>query len=300
MIELGRQPIMVVCQATRGALERACAAGAALSGRDWRVLGAVVHQLTTYQRVADTISGSQLAEVAGIDRRHVVRSLARLEAAGVIDRERSRGGTPSVIAFRMKQWPASATVVAPANSGQHRPQSDAAEQWPAPATEHMFDRGQHRPQSTVAKAGHTPYKDQELGDTDVSPSADEIDRSTPPPATVERPRDPLWDALTVALDFEPATRSERGRWNAALLQLREAGATAEQIGRRARLYRRLHPRWELTATALAGHWGELATSSSGAPRHQAVDQDERPAATREQTSQALAKIRQQLKPPRPA
>lgn len=43
-----------------------------------------------------------------------------------------------------------------------------------------------------------------------------------------RPRDELWDALTEHFG-EPRTTSERGRRNKAVKELREAGATSEEI-----------------------------------------------------------------------
>lgn len=44
----------------------------------------------------------------------------------------------------------------------------------------------------------------------------------------ERPRDEVWDALEV--EFGPVrTKSERGRRNLAVKELREAGATPEEI-----------------------------------------------------------------------
>jgi hypothetical protein len=75
-----------------------------------------------------------------------------------------------------------------------------------------------------------------------------------PPAV--RERDPLWDALAAELG-EPATQSERGRRNRALVELREVGATPEEIRRRCSLYRSRWPGVELTATALAANWSQL-------------------------------------------
>lgn len=44
----------------------------------------------------------------------------------------------------------------------------------------------------------------------------------------ERPRDLLWDSLTEFFG-EPRTQSERGRRNRAVRELREAGATPEEV-----------------------------------------------------------------------
>lgn len=45
----------------------------------------------------------------------------------------------------------------------------------------------------------------------------------------ERPKDEIWDALTEAFG-EVRTSQERGRRNRAVRDLREAGATPEEIG----------------------------------------------------------------------
>lgn len=45
---------------------------------------------------------------------------------------------------------------------------------------------------------------------------------------IERPRDLLWDTLTEHFG-EPRTKSERGRRNHAVRELRDAGATPEEV-----------------------------------------------------------------------
>jgi hypothetical protein len=72
-------------------------------------------------------------------------------------------------------------------------------------------------------------------------------------------RDALFDALAVSCGIEPAelTRSARGAINKALKDLREVGATPEEISLRAERYRRRWPKMTLSATALAKHWAEL-------------------------------------------
>ena len=50
----------------------------------------------------------------------------------------------------------------------------------------------------------------------------------PPAPKKERPRDPIFDALTEAFG-EVRTKDERGRRNNAVRQLREADATPEEI-----------------------------------------------------------------------
>lgn len=69
-------------------------------------------------------------------------------------------------------------------------------------------------------------------------------------------RDELWDALVAELG-EPATASERGRRNKALKELRAIDATADEVRRRCRAYRRLYPTATLTPQALTGNWSSL-------------------------------------------
>lgn len=84
-------------------------------------------------------------------------------------------------------------------------------------------------------------------------------KSTGKPAQTRKP-DELWDALVDQLGLEAGgiTKSRRGRLNAALAQLREVGATPAELIRRSKEYRRVHPEWEFTETALATHWASLA------------------------------------------
>lgn len=76
---------------------------------------------------------------------------------------------------------------------------------------------------------------------------------------MNRTRDLLWEALVKAChaDDEEMTKSERGRYNKALKELREAGATPEEVGKRARFWRQTYPGASLTPTALATHWSAL-------------------------------------------
>ena len=70
-----------------------------------------------------------------------------------------------------------------------------------------------------------------------------------------RPRDPIWEGLVTVLGTEPGTKAERGRWNGVVKELREAGATEDDIAARAREYRRRWPDVALTPNALCANWG---------------------------------------------
>jgi len=79
-----------------------------------------------------------------------------------------------------------------------------------------------------------------------------------------RPRDLLWEAVLDVCGVDPAalTSAFRGGANRAVKELRDAGATPEQVRDRAAEYRRRFDTAALTPTALAKHWPTLA-----APAH---------------------------------
>ena len=77
-----------------------------------------------------------------------------------------------------------------------------------------------------------------------------------------REENPLWDSLMLACYGELTpnlTKSERGRCNAALKELREVNATPEDITLRAKRYPKIMPPGcALTASALAANWARCA------------------------------------------
>jgi hypothetical protein len=64
------------------------------------------------------------------------------------------------------------------------------------------------------------------------------------------------------------TKSMRGSINAALRDLREVGATAPEVGVRARRYRRRWPNVSLTPTALAKQWATLTADTEPTSREE--------------------------------
>lgn len=75
-------------------------------------------------------------------------------------------------------------------------------------------------------------------------------------------RDLVWEALTLACGV-PATRSERGRWNRAAKDLRDAGFTGPDVLRLAVAYRRRWPTIDMTPTGLAANVTVLRSSRPG-------------------------------------
>jgi hypothetical protein len=96
-------------------------------------------------------------------------------------------------------------------------------------------------------------------------------------ASQRKPVDHLFEALCTACEIAPGqlTRSGRGSLNRAVKELREAGATAEQIAARATAYRKAYPNAACTPMALAKHWASLAPEAK--PKRESVWQTyERP------------------------
>lgn len=76
---------------------------------------------------------------------------------------------------------------------------------------------------------------------------------------MNRPRDLTWEALLEVCGAGPGmTKSERGRYNKAVKELKEVGATPDQIRQRAQRYRNKWPNLTVTPTALTAHWSSLS------------------------------------------
>jgi DNA-binding transcriptional ArsR family regulator len=100
----------------------------------------------------------------------------------------------------------------------------------------------------------------------ASPPAEASFRSEPPEnrqvepvAAAPRQRDELWDAMLTACRINPDTipRTARGAINRAVKELREIGATPQDVEAKAAAYRKTWPEMSLTPTALAKHWAQL-------------------------------------------
>lgn len=83
----------------------------------------------------------------------------------------------------------------------------------------------------------------------------------------ERPRDFLWEALVevCAANADEMTKNERGKFNAALKQLRDVGATPDEIRRRAWQWKQEYPNIQITPTALCNRWSSLRPKNRYAP-----------------------------------
>lgn len=94
----------------------------------------------------------------------------------------------------------------------------------------------------------------------------------PPPAPKKaKKRNPLFDALATACGLKPdeVTKSGASVIGKALAEIREVypgpDLKPEEIHARAHEYRRQHPQWELTPSALAKYWAGLGKSTGRNP-----------------------------------
>lgn len=77
-----------------------------------------------------------------------------------------------------------------------------------------------------------------------------------------KPRDLIWDAVTEAFGLSKAeiTRSLASQLGKVVKDLKDVNATPEEIFKRYRNYKVLHPDWELTPFALVKHWAAITDS----------------------------------------
>jgi hypothetical protein len=85
----------------------------------------------------------------------------------------------------------------------------------------------------------------------------------------QRPRDELFDAMTEACGIiqSEMTRTLHGQASKAVVELRKAGATPDEVARRADVYRSLYPDNTLTPAALCKHWAMVREVRAPAARH---------------------------------
>jgi len=76
-----------------------------------------------------------------------------------------------------------------------------------------------------------------------------------------RPKDRLFEAIAKAcnINLTNLTRSSRGQLNRAAKELREVGATEQDVQAKAKAYRTQYPNATLTPTALTKHWSSFTT-----------------------------------------
>jgi DNA-binding transcriptional ArsR family regulator len=82
-------------------------------------------------------------------------------------------------------------------------------------------------------------------------------------APAARPRDPIFDAVCLVTGTDPSTLTRSGGSNVGRVvkELKEVGATADEIKVRARRYIAKYPGASLTGPALTKHWADLGSAA---------------------------------------
>lgn len=203
------------------------------------------------ERGASAHPGAQrLAHDSALSERSVRDHLAKLVEAGWLRLEH-RGGRVG----ERRHANAYAAVIPAARSGVtgDNPGTSCTREPPAP----------------VNVTAPTPADDDTDPCSTFTPSLQELSKNSPtkPKRASARVRDPLWDAFAAEVGYEPKTTRERGAWNGALKELREAGATGEQVHQACAAARdRWQGRVTLTLPALAKHWSSLLNGTTAKPQ----------------------------------
>jgi len=161
-----REPYRVVGEATRGTIERALASDLTLT--EAKVLLGVVHYLTSWSRLSDTISNRQLREITGMDERRVRRALKDLDSAGVIFVD--PGGTETGGQRRAATIRIQTTTTPQSDPGSHRPgvQADpGSDDRTDPGSDDQSDPGSHRPPSEKCLSEKDPEEAEEAEEAPV-------------------------------------------------------------------------------------------------------------------------------------
>ena len=110
------------------------------------------------------------------------------------------------------------------------------------------------------KPASGPMKEDEEEEDEGTPTGPAEETSAGASTAAAKPRarkrDPLWDALDETIGTV-TTRSERGRRNRALAELREANVDDTELRRLIRVYRQQWPNVAVTETAIAANLSQL-------------------------------------------
>lgn len=81
----------------------------------------------------------------------------------------------------------------------------------------------------------------------------------------------IWDAFVELLGYEPQTKDERSLWGRRVKELKEVGATPDEIRKRGQAWRRKYPSTALTINVLPKWWGALGAQPLNGAVPQAWD-----------------------------
>ena len=128
-----------------------------------------------------------------------------------------------------------------------------------------------KPPVTITEVYDTPQIEAKVGNPEVgkpdrretrplSNKELEVTKNSTKAAPAARQRNELWDALTEECGWtDKLTKSQQGRVAAAVKELKEVDATADEVRKRAANYRRKYPGMDVTPTAIAANWSAIAT-----------------------------------------
>lgn len=104
----------------------------------------------------------------------------------------------------------------------------------------------------------------ELIDKMVPPEKSLFECETAKPVKPLREQDLLFESLcgVCGIRWQEMTKAARGRVNGPLAQLREVGATPQEIRRRALAFVRLYPSIRPTPATIAARWPELGANTA--------------------------------------
>lgn len=121
--------------------------------------------------------------------------------------------------------------------------------------------GSQDSQGVGAQDSPNPHLEPSMNPKNPCP-ADAEASAEPSQKKPDRPRDPIWDTLmeVCGIDTSAIPKSARGGYNRAVKELREVGATPDQIKSRAQRWHKVYSGATLTPPALVKHWASLAGS----------------------------------------
>lgn len=167
----------------------------------------------------------RIAELTGVSPRQVSTHITDLERLGFIskgDRRRWQG--------QLRGWEYRINLRKPATSGSELPVASG---------------------STASPPAEAGFRSEPIGNHQKEPA---------PASSQRKTVDHLFEAVCKACEIVPKqlTRSGRGALNKAVSELREAGATVDQVAARAAAYRKAYPNASCTPMALTKHWAALS------------------------------------------
>ena len=188
-------------------------------------------------------SQARLVQLTGLSRSTVSQAVLALEEDGLVDVDRTQG-RGSIYTLRPDREPVDREPVNP--------------------------RPDREPVSHPTGSRSGPDREPVTEQTKNSPG----EQPTGGPPKRARKRDLLFEAVIAATgqDLGTLTKPARGVANRAVKELREVGATPEQVSAAARRWRQEFPNATLTPSALSKHWSKLQPKVAKQPTFERLPQ----------------------------